>query len=72
MIHQMCQVLRKKLFVFRYELNGIVHERFWRFFNPKTPNAEVLAKCILEQVNVVLSGDSDKPVSYTHLVVHYL
>ena len=33
--------------VFRYEVSGNVHERFWRFFNPKAQNSEVLEECIL-------------------------
>ena len=42
--------LTQQVIVFRYELSGIVHERFWGFFNPKIQNAEVLAECIVEQV----------------------
>jgi hypothetical protein len=40
-----------------------VHERFWGFFNPQAQNAEGLAEYILEQLNVVLSGDRDKLIA---------
>ena len=43
-----------------------MHERSWKFFNPQAQNAEVLAKCILEQVNIVLNGDSDKLIAQTY------
>ena len=31
-----------------------------------TQNGEVLAECILEQVNIVLNGDSDKLIAQTY------
>ena len=37
-----------------------MHERFWGFFNPKAQNAKGLAECIVEQLSVVLNGDSDR------------
>ena len=52
--------------VFSYEVEGTVHERFWEFFNSKAHNAKGLAEGILEQLSVVLNGDSDKLIAQTY------
>jgi hypothetical protein len=46
--------------VFSYEIEGTVHERYWDFFISKAHNAKGLAEYILEQLSVVLNGDSDR------------
>ena len=60
MIHQMCQVLHSKLLFFIMNWAELCMKDSGDFL---TQNAEVLAECILEQVNIV-------PVSYTHLDVY--
>ena len=43
-----------------------MHERFWEFFNSKAHSAKGPAECILEQLSVVLNGDSDRLVAQTY------
>jgi len=43
-----------------------MHERFWEFFNSKAHNAKGLAEHILEQLSVVLNGDSDRLIAQTY------
>jgi hypothetical protein len=52
--------------VFSYEVEGTVHERFWEFFNSKADNSKGLAEHILEQLSVVLNGDSDRLIAQTY------
>ena len=56
----------RHVIVFRYEVEGSVHKRFWGFFNLKAQNAERLADCIFEQLSVVLNGDSNKVIAQTY------
>jgi len=55
---------RRQVIVFRYKLEYVyvAHERFWRFLNPKTHNAEVTQERILEKLSILLSGDSNKTI----------
>ena len=49
---------------FQYEV-GAVRERFWGFFNSNTQNAG-LAGCIVEQLSVLLIGDSGQLTAQTY------
>lgn len=51
-----------QVIVFRYELAGVVYERFWGFFNPKVD----LSECILEQLKLVLGDDHNKLIAQTY------
>ena len=55
-ISTQCQMV----LVFRYELNGQIFERFWVFFNPEGQDADLLSKCILQQLDLVLKNCSNK------------
>jgi hypothetical protein len=57
---------RKQFIVFRYKLEHDAHERFWRFLNPNTPNAEGKQERILEKLSVVLSGDYNKTIAQNY------
>lgn len=52
--------------VFRYELNGQVHERFWGFSNPEKQDADGLSKCILQQINPIFENNSEKLIAHTY------
>lgn len=52
--------------VFRYELNGRIHERFWGFSNPEKQDADGLSQCILQQVDPILENNSDKLIAQTY------
>jgi len=52
--------------VFSQEVEGTVHERFWEFFNSKAHNAKGPAECILEQLSVLLNGDSDRLIAQNY------
>jgi hypothetical protein len=59
----------QEVVVFRYENEGIVHERFWRFYNPNSQDAEGLSEYelyVLEQLGVVLKGDFGKLIAQTY------
>ena len=49
--------------VFRYELNGSVHERFWGFFQPNGQDADEISKCILNELNYFFGSDPSKSYS---------
>jgi len=51
--------------VLRYVLNGEISERFWGFFNPDNQTADGIAKCILEQLDTILQGSTEKLVAQT-------
>jgi hypothetical protein len=52
--------------VFRYELNGKVHERFWGFAYQESQNAEGLSQCILQQLDSILEDCPDKLIAQTY------
>lgn len=41
------------IFIFRYVLDGIVHERFWKFVNPPGTTAQHLTDAILEELQLL-------------------
>jgi hypothetical protein len=51
--------------VYRYEMDGNVHERFWGFFNPEGQSAADILDCILTELNGTFSGDSNKIIAQT-------
>ncbi|KAJ3620532.1 hypothetical protein MTP99_004473 [Tenebrio molitor] len=52
--------------VFRYELNGKVHERFWGFAYQESQNAEGLSQCILQQLDSIIEDCPDKLIAQTY------
>ncbi|GLV43800.1 hypothetical protein CBL_11620 [Carabus blaptoides fortunei] len=52
--------------VFRYELGGIIYERFWGFFKPENINAEGISSCILNEIGKVLKNDPSKLIAQTY------
>ena len=38
------------VFIVRYVLNGVIHERFMGFFTPTAPNAEAISTCIFNEL----------------------
>lgn len=52
--------------VFRYELDGIIYERFWGFFNPENVNAQGISSCILNEIDKVLKNDPSKLIAQTY------
>jgi hypothetical protein len=52
--------------VFRYELNGKVHERFWGFAYPESQNAEGLSQCILQQLDPIIGDSPEKLIAQTY------
>lgn len=58
--------------VFRYELDGIIHERFWGFFNPENVNAEGISSCILNEIDKVLKNDPSKLIAQTYDGAHVM
>src|SRR5207302_2051725 len=52
--------------VFRYELRGILYERFWGFFTPENATADGLSKCLLNEIKRVLKNDLNKLIAQTY------
>lgn len=52
--------------IFRYELRGIVYERFWGFSTPENVTTHGLPKCLLNEINKVLKNDSNKLIAQTY------
>lgn len=52
--------------VFRYELNGLLCERFWGFFNPENQCSDGLSKCIIEQLQIVLKYSPEKLIAQSY------
>lgn len=44
--------------IIRYMFNGRVLERFWSFFKPGGHNADVLAKTLLNELQIILNSPS--------------
>ena len=51
--------------VFRYEINGQPHERFWGFFKPTGQNADAISDCILNEINPLFKDKADKVIAQT-------
>jgi hypothetical protein len=56
----------QEVVVFGCENEGIVHERFWGFYNPNSQDAEGLSEYVLEQLGVVLKDDFGKLIPQTY------
>ena len=52
--------------VYRYEINGSIHERFWGFFNPEDQTANSIAECILKQLDRIFKDDRRKIIAQTY------
>lgn len=61
-ISTQCQMV----LVFRYELKGQIFEKFWGFFNPEGQDANLLSKCILHQLDLVLKNCPNKLICQTY------
>lgn len=51
--------------VLRYVLNEEIFERFWGFFTPDDQTANGISKCILDQLEIILEGNTQKLISQT-------
>ncbi|XP_076763834.1 zinc finger MYM-type protein 1-like [Xylocopa sonorina] len=51
--------------VLRYVLNGEIFERFWGLFIPENQTTDGIAKCILEQLDIILQGSGQKLIAQT-------
>ena len=52
--------------VFRYELEGVVQERFWGFFNPEGQTASEISECILAELRSLMDEGSPKLIAQTY------
>lgn len=52
--------------VFRYELQGIIYERFWGFFTSEKASTDGLSKCLLNEIHKVLKNDPTKLIAQTY------
>jgi hypothetical protein len=55
----------KMVIVYRYEMDGNVHERLGGFFNPEGQSAAKISDCISTELNCTFSGDSNKIIAQT-------
>lgn len=49
--------------VFRYFVGNTVKEKFWRFCNAESQDAEVLSKVNIEQLQIVLKVNTEKMIT---------
>lgn len=52
--------------VFCYELDGIIYQRFWGFFNPENVSADGISTCMLNEIGKVLKNDPSKLIAQTY------
>lgn len=52
--------------MFRYELDGIIYERFYGIFNPDNVNCEGISSCILKEIDIVLKNNPSKLIAQTY------
>lgn len=55
------------VFIVRYVLNGVIHERFMGFFTPTAPNAEAISTCIFNELEKLkLNERPEKLIAETY------